>query len=224
MRFELKSIHDQVIVITGVTSGIGPNLARTAARQGAKVFLVDKDEEHLQKLQDEFHSNNYDTAFAVADLTQKEQVQYATDQCLKTFNRIDSWINNPPDTIKRGECDEIFHSFINCCKTALPILMKSGGSLINISVFTNEAFSKSIQRYSKLLQRKIKLAKAPVEVSLIIPSAEILAGDILDYAVIGKPKKFYLQTNFRKYFTSGISKGVFASAMGFLIIKGLRRL
>lgn len=37
---KLKPIQEQVIVITGASSGIGLVTARMAARQGAKVVLV----------------------------------------------------------------------------------------------------------------------------------------------------------------------------------------
>ena len=48
MQAELKKLEDQVIVITGATSGIGLVTARMAAKRGASVVLNARNEEALQ--------------------------------------------------------------------------------------------------------------------------------------------------------------------------------
>jgi NAD(P)-dependent dehydrogenase (short-subunit alcohol dehydrogenase family) len=40
MNVELKKLSEQVLVITGASSGIGLTTARMAARQGARVVLT----------------------------------------------------------------------------------------------------------------------------------------------------------------------------------------
>src|SRR5262245_20750220 len=51
----LKPLQEQVLVITGASSGIGLVTARAAARQGARLVLVGLGEESLRQLADEIN-------------------------------------------------------------------------------------------------------------------------------------------------------------------------
>jgi short-subunit dehydrogenase len=53
----LKKISEQVIVITGATSGIGLTTARLAAKKGAKLVLIARNEQALRELTDELNKN-----------------------------------------------------------------------------------------------------------------------------------------------------------------------
>ena len=55
-RFRLKELEDQVIVITGASSGIGLVTARMAAKRGAKVVLAARNENALRELTNELIS------------------------------------------------------------------------------------------------------------------------------------------------------------------------
>ena len=48
MSVSLKKLDEQVVVITGASSGIGLVTARLAAERGARVVLVSRDEVDLQ--------------------------------------------------------------------------------------------------------------------------------------------------------------------------------
>ena len=50
MKVHLKKLSEQVIVITGATSGIGLTTARCASERGAKVVLVARNEDALKQL------------------------------------------------------------------------------------------------------------------------------------------------------------------------------
>src|SRR5262252_2022884 len=50
MKYPLKPIRDQVIVITGASSGIGLTTARYAAKRGAKLVLASRNEKALKQL------------------------------------------------------------------------------------------------------------------------------------------------------------------------------
>ena len=52
MKIKLKKIRDQIIVITGASSGIGLATARMAAQKGAKLVLAARSDGALRKLTD----------------------------------------------------------------------------------------------------------------------------------------------------------------------------
>lgn len=91
---KLKPVEDQVILITGASSGIGLTTARMAAKRGAKVVAVARNEDALKALAEEIRAGGGQATYAVADVGDLEQVNAARDVALQAFGRIDTWINN----------------------------------------------------------------------------------------------------------------------------------
>ena len=50
MKMQLKELAEQVIVITGASSGIGLTTARMAAERGARLVLVARNGEALETI------------------------------------------------------------------------------------------------------------------------------------------------------------------------------
>ena len=65
---KLKPLSDQTILITGATSGIGLTTAREAARRGANVMLVARNDGALRELAKEINSGGGRATYAVADV------------------------------------------------------------------------------------------------------------------------------------------------------------
>lgn len=192
MSVQLKAINQQVIFITGATSGNGLATVRMAVDKGAKVFMVARHEEELQKIQDEMRANNHYTAYAVADVAEIDQLQIAADHCIRTFGTIDTWVNNAGfsvyarllDTTEeeaRRIFDTNFWGVVNGSKVATSILRKTGGALINIGSVLSEvslpiqgiysASKHAVKGYTDSLRRELLADKAPVSVTLIMPAA-----------------------------------------------------
>jgi short-subunit dehydrogenase len=94
MRLELKPLSQQVIVITGASSGIGLVTAREAARQGASVVLAARNEAALNQLADEIRHSGGRAVACTCDVGQEEDVQAVANAAMQEFGHFDTWVNN----------------------------------------------------------------------------------------------------------------------------------
>ncbi|MEQ4599194.1 MAG: SDR family NAD(P)-dependent oxidoreductase, partial [Methylobacteriaceae bacterium] len=85
-----KPLNEQVIVITGASSGIGLATARMAARRGARVVLAARSEDVLADIAAEFGTR---ATYVVADVGRREDVQAIADHAVATFGGFDTWVN-----------------------------------------------------------------------------------------------------------------------------------
>lgn len=93
-KLKLKQLKDQVIVITGATSGIGLVTARMAAEQGAKVVAAARNEDALKELADELKDKGHDAIWVRADVGKEEDVNRIAETAISTFGRFDTWVKN----------------------------------------------------------------------------------------------------------------------------------
>ncbi|MGG0022295.1 SDR family NAD(P)-dependent oxidoreductase, partial [Bacillus inaquosorum] len=93
-KLKLKQIKDQVIVITGASSGIGLVTARMAAKKGAKVVAAARNEDALKELADELKEKGHDAIWVKADTGKEEDVNRIAETAISTFGRFDTWVNN----------------------------------------------------------------------------------------------------------------------------------
>jgi NAD(P)-dependent dehydrogenase (short-subunit alcohol dehydrogenase family) len=68
MRVKLKKINEQVIVVTGASSGIGLATALMAARHGARLVLNSRDELDLQQAVDRVRAEGGQAVSVVGDV------------------------------------------------------------------------------------------------------------------------------------------------------------
>lgn len=170
----LKPLNQQVLFVTGVSSTLSLATLRTAVAAGTKVFMVSKNERELEKLQAEMKGQGHTTAYAVADISEIDQLEVAADQCLTTFGAIDTWINfsGGDELTERETFDSNFWGIVNGCKVAVETLKTSGGSLINVANnFTeghlDRAFKQALRGYTESLRKELQNLKVPMTVSLI---------------------------------------------------------
>ncbi|HKR21708.1 MAG TPA: SDR family NAD(P)-dependent oxidoreductase, partial [Pyrinomonadaceae bacterium] len=76
---KLKRLEDQVIVITGASSGIGLVTARMAAKRGAKLVLVARAEDALKTLTEELKASGADVIYVKADVGVESQMREVRD-------------------------------------------------------------------------------------------------------------------------------------------------
>src|SRR5687767_13020351 len=94
MKFTPKAIEDQVIVITGASSGIGLVTAKLAAQRGARVVMAARNEEALRSAAQEITGQGGKATFVVADVGREEDVRNIAQTAIREFGGFDTWVNN----------------------------------------------------------------------------------------------------------------------------------
>src|SRR6185436_2242530 len=193
MAISLKPLDQQVIVITGASSGIGLAAAEEAAEQGAKLVLASRSEATLATIVSEINSTVSEAIYVVADVGDRAQVEKIADAAIDHFGRIDTWINDAGGSIygrldvvsdkdNRRLFDTNFWGVVNGSLVALQHLRQHGGALINIGSEVSEAviplqgmYSASkhaVKGFTDALRIEVQeLDKAPVAITLIQPTA-----------------------------------------------------
>lgn len=91
-------LHDRIVLITGVTAGIGRALALHAAAHGAQVILHGRDVRKLEEVYDEIEAIDGAPrpSIAVMDLATADDNAYRTlaESLTEEFGRLDGLVNN----------------------------------------------------------------------------------------------------------------------------------
>lgn len=86
-------LKDKVVVITGGAGGIGSGMARAVAKEGAKVAIVDVNDQNGVKVEVELKEIS-DAVFMNMDISNPDNARVIKEKVLETFGRIDVLINN----------------------------------------------------------------------------------------------------------------------------------
>ena len=89
-------MKDKVIIITGAAMGLGLAAAEELASKGAKLVLVDYNEDALKEAFEKLSSNNngLDAISIKADVSDEEQVKNYVNKTVEKYGRIDGFYNN----------------------------------------------------------------------------------------------------------------------------------
>ncbi len=192
---KLKSLDQQVIVITGASSGIGLATAESAARQGAKVVLAARSTDALEKIVNRLNTAGGNTIAVTADVSDRNQVQQLAEKAIAAFGRIDTWVNNAGQSIY-GRLDQVseedsrrlfdinFWGVVHGSLIALPYLKQNqnGGALINVGSEVSEEVvplqgmysttKHAVKGFTDALRVEIQhVDQSPVSITLIQPTA-----------------------------------------------------
>ncbi len=145
-----KPLDQQVIVVTGASSGIGLGTALLAAERGASVVLLARSGETLEDIVQAIAESGGQAQAIACDVSSREQVEAAVAQVLERHGRIDTWVNNAGVAIY-GRLDEVseedsrrlfdinFWGVVNGSLAALPALRASRGVLVNVGSEVSDA-------------------------------------------------------------------------------------
>ncbi len=191
-KLTLKDLQDQVIVITGASSGIGLKTARMAAAKGAKVVAAARNEDALQELVEELKAKGHAATFVKADVGREEDVHAIAKTAIEEFGRFDTWVNNAGisvwgyafdvtnEDIKRM-VDTNFWGVVYGTQVAVKHFKERDvpGALINVGslfgdrgtlVQSTYAPSKfAVHGWTESIRMELEKEQAPVSVTLIHP-------------------------------------------------------
>jgi len=143
-------LEDRVAIVVGAGSsgpgwGNGKCTALTFARQGAKVFCVDRKRAAAEETVGLIAKEGFSAEAFEADASKNADVKAMVDACMKKWGRVDILDNNVgigsqggPVELSEDEWDKVFDvnvkSFFLTAKHVIPIMEKQGkGAIVNVS-------------------------------------------------------------------------------------------
>jgi NAD(P)-dependent dehydrogenase (short-subunit alcohol dehydrogenase family) len=87
-------LQDKVAVITGGSRGLGFAIAETYAREGAKVIIASRSLRSVDEAVKKLKGNGAQVAGQACDVADIQQVEALAEFAVRTFGRIDIWVNN----------------------------------------------------------------------------------------------------------------------------------
>jgi NADP-dependent 3-hydroxy acid dehydrogenase YdfG len=190
MRANLKPLADQVIVITGASSGVGLATARKAAEGGAAVVLVGRNENALRQVCEKINAQGGRAHPVTGDMGDAEDVAKAARAAVARFGGFDVWINDAGiglhgdlKTLKAEDHERLFRGcyfgLVNGSLEAARSLRgrPGGGVIVNLECGLPEGASKlaapyspskrAVKRFTDALRSTLRREAAPVDVVLV---------------------------------------------------------
>ncbi len=193
MSVSLKPIADQVIVITGGSSGNGLATARAAVARGAAVVLAARNGEALETIRQELTAGGGRVATCVADVANELDVERIAEIATATFGGFDAWINNAaaatygtieqvPAADHRRVFDVNYFGYLYGARLAARHLRaRGGGAIVNVGSILGDraiveqgpycATKHAIQAMTDVLRMELERDGAGISVTLIKPGA-----------------------------------------------------
>lgn len=139
-----RPVSEQVLVITGASSGVGRATARAAGRRGAKVVLAARNREALENAAREVEDAGGEALVVAADVSSRVENETIVERAVERFGRIDSYVACAMVTVyaevEQLEPDELarvmdvnFAGRVHGFQAVLPHLKASGGTFVDFN-------------------------------------------------------------------------------------------
>ncbi|TDI91784.1 MAG: SDR family oxidoreductase [Caldithrix sp.] len=137
--------RDNIIIITGASSGIGREIAIQLANQGATLVLAARNATRLEEVAAQFKNSSDKTLVVKTDVAKLSDCQNLIESTIKKYGRIDTLINNagfamraafeelPDLSLLENLMQVNYFGSVYCTYFALPHLKQSEGRIVGIS-------------------------------------------------------------------------------------------
>ncbi|WP_137283573.1 SDR family oxidoreductase [Halorussus salinisoli] len=192
MNADLKPLEEQVVVITGASSGIGLATARMATERGARVVLAARSEDALRELTEEITQSGGEATYVVADVSDRDDVREIARTARDAYGGFDTWVNNAgaflygkledtPIEDMREQFDTNVWGLLYGSLEATDYLKDHGGAIINVGSLASDravplqgsysASKHAVKGFTDTLRMELDREGAPVSVTLVKPAS-----------------------------------------------------
>lgn len=191
-RWRPRPLRDQVVVVTGASSGIGRATADLAAARGATVVMAARDLDALELAAGAIRERGGRTLAVECDISHPEQIEALAMRALEHYGGIDTWVNNAGISIY-GRLDEVpledqralfdvnYWGTVAGSLTAARAMAENGGVIINVgSVVSDRAIplqgaycasKHALKAFTDTFRMEVEEAGLPIAVSLVKPAS-----------------------------------------------------
>lgn len=138
-------LKDKIAIVTGAGRGIGAGIARRYAKEGAKVVLVDLQDDDMKNVVTQINESGGTAVGMVANVAVKSDLMNVIEKAVGLFGTIDILVNNAGITrdgkaykMKEEAWDTVISVNLKgpflACQSVLPVMMEKGyGKIVNIA-------------------------------------------------------------------------------------------
>jgi short-subunit dehydrogenase len=181
--------RENVVIVTGASDGIGAEVARQLADQGAWLSLAARDAEKLEAVAAECRALGGRALVVPTDVAEQEQCRRLVERTVEAYGRVDTLVNNAGIGMW-ARFDEVtdlapferimqvnYMGSVYCTHHALPHLKRSRGRIVGVSSLTGKTGVPTRSGYAASKHAmagffdslRIELADEGVSVTMIYP-------------------------------------------------------
>jgi len=180
--------QDRVVLVTGGSAGFGLAIARAFAGEGAKVVIAALGDATLEPAAESLRATGGDVTAWAANITDQNDVDRLFDRLRQQYGRLDVLVNCAGKSARGAVLDTSVEDFqdlwelnflamVRCTRAAAPLLLETGGHIVNIGSLAAKSASRFVGAYpaSKHAvaayshQLRLELAPHGVHVLLVCP-------------------------------------------------------
>ena len=191
-------LKDKVAIITGASSDIGKGVAKRFAEEGAKVILIARNLEGLEKARKEI-GNEESTASMSCDLINESQVIQTVNQIMATYGKIDILVNNA------GAINDPVH-FHEMADSEIK-------KLIDINLFGVFHMTKSVLNKMSDVKKGVIINIGSISSERAIPRVHLAAYSATKAAITMFTKSIAVEYARKNIRCNGINPGIINSGM-----------